>query len=186
MLSWTLHGDNICYAPLGTYTRIRTRSNPSVTFIPTNILVPAFVWTQAREGRDKELLLVIYSRNHFFCWLTSWGSSNLLMSWRTRCYHMYTRPGTSGISFALSSKMPALFGKEIPHAAISLHQQPSYAPLAFFQVPLPGSGLRGWLTLPCVHLELLTTKGHPGQPTWLCRNHSFSLPESIPRKWRKI
>lgn len=149
--------------------------------------MPAFVWTQVREGGDKELLLVIHSRNHFFCWFTSWGSSSLLMisELETRCYHTYTRPGNSGISFALSSKTPALFGNEVPHTVISSHQQPSYAPLAIFQVPRPGSGLRGWLTLPCVHLELLTTKGHPGQPTWLCRNHSFSLPESIPRKWRK-
>lgn len=54
VLSWALHGDNICYAPLGTHTQ---GSEPDpihhVTFIPTNILVPAFVWTQVREGRDK-------------------------------------------------------------------------------------------------------------------------------------
>lgn len=60
----------------------------------------------------------------------------------TRCYHTYTRSGNSGISYALSSKISPVFGKEVPHAMISSHQQPSYAPLAIFQVALPGSGLR--------------------------------------------
>lgn len=154
-----------------------------VTFIPTNILVPAFVQTQVREGRDKTfashpqqkplLLLTYVMRKQQF--INDLWAEEQMLPYVHKTRHLRHFP----------ARYQHYWGREY-HTVISSYHEPSYTPLAISQVPLPGSGLRGWLTLPCVHLELLTTKGHPGQPTWLCRNHSFSLPGSIPRKWMKI
>lgn len=182
---------HVCYSPQGSCTRVR--SNPPRYIYSNKHFGTSLCANVSRRGKRQRTTFTGYSQQKtlFLLIHLSHGAaaaSEWSLSWRPDASHRCQDqspwapalhvPLDTGITWEEAhTQWPP---PPPPHSS-SLH-----TPLGWLSAPLPGSGLRGWLTLPCVHLGLLVKKGHPGQPIWLCRSHSCSLPESVPRKLKKI